>query len=144
MIFDAKLFIMRAQMWHLKEIRKNQINILNMYVCIHGMCRGDDQRYYHYMMTLSNGNIFRVIGPLWGRTTGHRWIPITKASDAELCCFLWSAPEQTAKQTLETLVIWDTIALVMTSLFIASYRRTGSSLAYEMSCWLLGAMLLST
>ena len=25
---------------------------------------------------------------------GHRWIPLTKASDAELWCFLWSAPEQ--------------------------------------------------
>ena len=25
--------------------------------------------------------------------TGHRWIPCTKASDAELWCFLWSAPE---------------------------------------------------
>ena len=27
------------------------------------------------MMTSSNGNIFRIIGPLWGETTGHRWIP---------------------------------------------------------------------
>ena len=25
--------------------------------------------------------------------TRHRWIPLTKASDAELCCFLWTAPE---------------------------------------------------
>ena len=24
--------------------------------------------------------------------TGHRWIPLTKASDADLWCFLWSAP----------------------------------------------------
>ena len=31
-------------------------------------------------------------GPLWGEFTGHRWIPLTKASDAELWCFLWSAP----------------------------------------------------
>ena len=28
----------------------------------------------------------------WGEFTGHRWIPPTKASDAELWCFLWSAP----------------------------------------------------
>ena len=27
------------------------------------------------------------------RGTGSRWIPRTKASDAELSCFLWSAPE---------------------------------------------------
>ena len=31
--------------------------------------------------------------PLCGEFTGHRWIPRTKASDAELWCFLWSAPE---------------------------------------------------
>ena len=42
-------------------------------------------------MTPSNGNIFRVPGPLCGEFTGHRWIPHTKASDAELRCFLWSA-----------------------------------------------------
>ena len=47
---------------------------------------------FHYnMMTSSNGIIFRVTGPLWGESTGHRWIPNTKASDAELWCFLWSA-----------------------------------------------------
>ena len=45
-----------------------------------------------FMMTSSNGNIFRVTGPLCGEFTGHRWIPLTKPSDAELWCFLWSAP----------------------------------------------------
>ena len=44
------------------------------------------------MMTSSNGNIFRVTGPLCGEFTGHWWIPRTKASDTELWCFLWSAP----------------------------------------------------
>ena len=44
------------------------------------------------MMTSSNGSIFRVTGHLCGEFTGHRWIPRTKASDAELWCFLWSAP----------------------------------------------------
>ena len=34
---------------------------------------------------------------------GHRWISLTKASDAELCYFLWSAPEQTVEQTLRDL-----------------------------------------
>ena len=41
------------------------------------------------MMTSSNGNIFRVTGPLCGEFTSHRWIPLTKASDAG---FRWSAP----------------------------------------------------
>ena len=41
------------------------------------------------MMTSSNENIFRVTGHLRGEFTGLRWIPHTKASDAEL----WSASE---------------------------------------------------
>ena len=45
------------------------------------------------MMTSSNGNIFCVTGHLWGEFTGLRWIPRTKASDAELWYFLWSASE---------------------------------------------------
>ena len=36
------------------------------------------------MMTSSNGRIFRVTGPLWGESIGHRWIPHTKASDADV------------------------------------------------------------
>ena len=44
------------------------------------------------MMTSSNGSIFRVSGPLGGEFTGQRWIPHTKASDAELWCLIWSAP----------------------------------------------------
>ena len=68
-----------------------------------------------FMMTLSNGNIFRVTGPLCGEFIGHRWIPLTKASDTELWCFLWSVPEQTAEWTIETLVILDAITLILTS-----------------------------
>ena len=43
------------------------------------------------MMTSSNGNILCVTGHLCGEFTGHRWIPHTKASEAELWCFLSSA-----------------------------------------------------
>ena len=50
-------------------------------------------RSYQLMMASSNGNIFRATGHLCGEFTGPRWIPCTKASDAELWCFLWSAPE---------------------------------------------------
>ena len=46
-----------------------------------------------HMKTSSNGNIFRVTGHLCGEFTGHRWIPHTKASDAELWRFLWSPSE---------------------------------------------------
>ena len=61
-------------------------------------------------------NIFRVAGPLWRKFTGYRWIPLTKASDAELWCFLSSAPEQLVEQTIETPVIWNVIVLILTSL----------------------------
>ena len=40
-----------------------------------------------FMMTPSNGNIFRVTGHFCGEFTDHRWIPHTKASDAELLMF---------------------------------------------------------
>ena len=45
-----------------------------------------------YMMASSNGNIFRVTGHLCGEFTGPRWIPRTKASDAELWCFFYLRP----------------------------------------------------
>ena len=80
------------------------------------------------MMTPSNGNNFRVTGLLYGKFTGHRWIPRTKATDAELWCFLLSAPEPTAKQTMETLVIWDPTALIMTSLW---WYRASCSLSCQ-------------
>ena len=40
-----------------------------------------------FMMTSSNGTIFPVTGHLCGKFTGLRWLPRTKASDAELWCF---------------------------------------------------------
>ena len=66
------------------------------------------------MMTSSNGTIFRVCGPLYGEFTGHN--SLTKANDAELWGFPWSAPEQTVEQTIETPMIEDAIPLIMTSL----------------------------
>ena len=51
--------------------------------------------WYDSMITSSNGNIFRVTGSLCGEFTGHRWILLTKASDAERWCFLWIGPDQT-------------------------------------------------
>ena len=69
------------------------------------------------MMTSSNGNIFRVTGPLWGESAGHRWIPLRKASGVELWSSLWSVPERMVEQTIETPVIWEVNALILTSPF---------------------------
>ena len=41
---------------------------------------------------------FRVTGSLCGKFTGDRRIARTKASDAELWCFLWSEPEETIER----------------------------------------------
>ena len=78
----------------------------------------------------SNEKIFRATGPLWGEYTGPRWIPLTKASDAG--CFLWCAPEQTAEQIVDMLVIWDAVALIVTSLQYACdvTTRKGNLIMY--------------
>ena len=53
-------------------------------------CEESTQRLF-FMMTSANGNAFRVTGHFCGEFTGLRWIPRTKAGDAELWFFLWSA-----------------------------------------------------
>ena len=57
-----------------------------------------------------------VIGHLWGESISHRWTPLTKESDVEFWYFLWCAPEQTLRQTVEMTVVWDSMALMWTSL----------------------------
>ena len=74
------------------------------------------------MIKSSNRNIWRIIGHLCMEFTGDWWIPLTKASDKELWCILWSVPEQTVGQTIERPVIWDAIMLIMTSLQWAVMR----------------------
>ena len=56
--------------------------------CVCGENGISQQPNGYHMTTSSNGNIFRVTGHLCGEFTGLRWIPHTKASDAELWCFL--------------------------------------------------------
>ena len=53
-----------------------------------------------------------MMTPYWlfvGEPSGHWWISLTKASDTEHWCFLWSVPEQTNKQLDETLVFSDNL-----------------------------------
>ena len=46
-----------------------------------------------FMVTSSNEYFFPRYWPCKREFTGPRWISLTKASDAELWRFLWSAPE---------------------------------------------------
>ena len=48
--------------------------------------------HYRDVMTSSNGNIFRVTGPFMREIHRSWWIPLKMSIDAELWCFLWSAP----------------------------------------------------
>ena len=51
-------------------------------------CGGLTRMRVYRMMTSSNGNTFRVTGPLCGEFTGHRWIPFTKPVTRSLDIFI--------------------------------------------------------
>ena len=103
---NAALFFQSSNMWMDLRIDRMQTKLVNV-----------------HMMTSSNGNIFRVTGHMCRKFTSHRWISRTKASGAELWCFLWSTPEWTVEQTIMELVIWDAIAPIMTSQQYRSCRK---------------------
>ena len=68
--------------------RKHGIDFNCLFETSHERCQRSCRRVFnHFMMTSSNGIIFGVTGPLCGEFNGHRWIPLTKASDAELHVF---------------------------------------------------------
>ena len=75
------------------------------------------------MMTSSNGNIFRVTCHFCGEFTGHWWIPLTKASDAELWCLLWSA--FTVDFIIVRLLILDAILPIIMSLYCEENTTKG-------------------
>ena len=43
---------------------------------------------------------FLLHWPMWGELTADQWIPLTKANDAELWCYLWSVPQQRLNKQL--------------------------------------------
>ena len=53
------------------------------------------------MMASSNGNIFRVTGPLWGESTGHRWFPSQRP--VTLFCLIYTRwSKQSRRRWFET------------------------------------------
>ena len=71
------------------------------------------------MMTSSNGNVFRVTGTLWGGGGIHRSPVDSPHNDQWRGALMFSlicALTKQWEQTIETPVIWDTIAFIMTSL----------------------------
>ena len=64
------------------------------------------------MMTSWHGIAFYITCTLRGKFAGPRWIPLTKASNMELWCFLCCQPEQAVEQTIDLRAIWDAMALI--------------------------------
>ena len=80
MILIALFIRCTCQKWHNKDVQSiNQPCLLSFWPLV--------------MRTSSNGNIFPCNWPFVRGLHRSRWIPHTKASDAELWCFLWFASE---------------------------------------------------
>ena len=63
------------------------------------------------MTTSRHEGTFRITGPLWGESTGHRWIPFTKDHQyGDLMCSFWLA--WTSCWTNNLVVIWNAMTLL--------------------------------
>ena len=87
---SPRKIIMRIHYFRIDTSLKAQQNCLHFQSTLCVTSLRPSQTNMRHMMTSSNGNIFRVTDHMCGEFTGSRWIPPTKASDAELWCFLWS------------------------------------------------------
>ena len=63
-----------------------------------------------------------LTGPLCGEFTGQRWLPLSKVSDAELWCFLWSGWSWTngwvSIRKMKTMIHRDTLIYVRMSVYV--------------------------
>ena len=106
-VFNSVLWVQTCVLWVAPTqavrtyISRSLLTYLYMYFCMYSPC--------------INWNMSNKL--FWSWSWSSPVFPLTKASDAELRCFLWPEPEQTAEQTIETPVIWDAISLIMTALY---------------------------
>ena len=88
----VKINLIYALLWSFDKIRGIYTNsgFIEKGIVFASECVKFRPSLPHFMMTSSNGSIFRVLvtGPLWGESSGRRWIPLTKASDSGLWFFL--------------------------------------------------------
>ena len=112
---------LREQMWH--GIENKLLRLLNPVT---------ETIFALVMMTSSNGNIFRVTGPLCGESTGHRWIPLTKASDAELLCFFYlRLIKQLSKQSRHRWFETPSLSLVIVSVLEISLNFCSNTFSHR-------------
>ena len=63
------------------------------------------------MMTSWHGNALHITGPLWGESTGHQWIPLTKGQQCGSLIF-HCHPVQAIEQTVELPMVSDASTLI--------------------------------
>ena len=85
-IIRVMIFILFSFTWYYSSwwIHKNISPFFQGYFTGTGRIYDDVTKWKH----------FPRYWPFVREFTGHRWIPLRKASDAELWCFLWSAPDK--------------------------------------------------
>ena len=69
-----------------------------------------------FMMTSSNGNIFRVTDPLCGKLTGPGEFPTQRPVTRSFDVFFDLRRNKRSSKPTMRLVIWDSIVVIMTSL----------------------------
>ena len=129
--------------YHLLEPIIDSIGIINLTAWV---CRLTVPGFLVLMMTSSNGNIFCVTGPLWGESTGNCWIPLTKVSDAELCCFLcaWTNGWTNHGGAGNLRRHYDVTVLLLLFCAFALFAEMGWSEEIRRSCYTLEQRFLST
>ena len=86
--------------WPLSPTAKTGLHFraVNAAALVHNLFASNSHQSWRLgMMKSSHGILFHVTGPLCREFNGHRWIPLTKASDAELWYFLCSVPKTTTR-----------------------------------------------
>ena len=90
-------------------------------------------------MTAPSGNIFRFTGPLWGESAGHRWITLTKASDAELSFYdLWlnkRLSKQSRRAMLVNVITTPSATAVMWTCYLVTAVSVYASLHHLRIWW---------
>ena len=88
------------------------------------------------MKTPWQGNAIRFTFPLWGESTGHRWIPITKVQWCRARCFALLARTTHCKISRWFEMSWLSCHVAVTKLvfFICKF---GSHKTYKLTCLIL-------
>ena len=72
----------------LESSKSTQFNVILWHTSHNNGVPIESLESWSVMMMSCHRNAFHITGPLWGESTGYRWIPLSKASDAELWWFL--------------------------------------------------------